>query len=187
MGNDLAAFAKENGVKYFMISYTDLFGGQRAKLVPAQAIADMQKDAPALPVSLPGWISRRHTRICWRCRTRLRHPAAMEARCRLGRRNCIMDDKEVDQAPRNTLKRLIAEAASDGMHVKTGVEAEFFLISPDGKTISDEYDTASKPCYDQQAVMRRYDVIAEICDHMLALRLGRLPERPRGCQRSSSR
>ena len=37
-------FAKENGVKYFMISYTDLFGGQRAKLVPAQAIADMQKD-----------------------------------------------------------------------------------------------------------------------------------------------
>ncbi|TIS82517.1 MAG: type III glutamate--ammonia ligase, partial [Mesorhizobium sp.] len=44
MGNDLAAFAKKNGVKYFMISYTDLFSGQRAKLVPAQAIADMQKD-----------------------------------------------------------------------------------------------------------------------------------------------
>ena len=42
MALDLAAFAKENGVKYFMISFTDLFGGQRAKLVPAQAIADMQ-------------------------------------------------------------------------------------------------------------------------------------------------
>jgi glutamine synthetase len=26
-----------------------------------------------------------------------------------------------------------------------------------------------KPCYDQQAVMRRYDVIAEVCDYMLAL------------------
>ena len=44
MTNDLAAFAAERGVKYFMISYTDLFGGQRAKLVPAQAIADMQRD-----------------------------------------------------------------------------------------------------------------------------------------------
>ena len=43
-GHDLAAFAKEHGIRYFMISYTDLFGGQRAKLVPAQAIADMQKD-----------------------------------------------------------------------------------------------------------------------------------------------
>ncbi len=39
---DLAAFAQEKGIKYFMISFTDLFGGQRAKLVPAQAIADMQ-------------------------------------------------------------------------------------------------------------------------------------------------
>jgi hypothetical protein len=38
---DLAEFARARGVKYFMISYTDLFGGQRAKLVPAQAIADM--------------------------------------------------------------------------------------------------------------------------------------------------
>ena len=86
--------------------------------------------------------------------------------------NCIMDDKTVAQAPRDTLKRLIADAAKEGMRVKTGVEAEFFLISPDGTAISDAADTASKPCYDQQAIMRRYDVIAEICDHMLALGWG---------------
>ena len=173
MGNDLAAFAKENGVKYFMISYTVLFGGQRAKLVPAQAIADMQKDGagfagfatwldltPAHPDMLAVPDPASVIQLPWK------PDVAWVAA------NCIMDDKEVDQAPRNTLKRLVAEAASDGMHVKTGVEAEFFLISPDGKTISDEYDTASKPCYDQQAVMRRYDVIAEICDHMLALGWG---------------
>ena len=58
------------------------------------------------------------------------------------------------------------------MHVKTGIEAEFFLLSPDGSQISDEYDTAAKPCYDQQAVMRRYDVIKEICDYMLELGWG---------------
>ena len=44
MTADLASYAKEKGIKYFMISFTDLFGGQRAKLVPAQAIADMQED-----------------------------------------------------------------------------------------------------------------------------------------------
>ncbi|MEM7722177.1 MAG: hypothetical protein AAF376_07355, partial [Pseudomonadota bacterium] len=44
MTKDLAKFAAKNDVKYFMISFTDLFGGQRAKLVPAQAIADMQED-----------------------------------------------------------------------------------------------------------------------------------------------
>ncbi|TKB30231.1 MAG: type III glutamate--ammonia ligase, partial [Mesorhizobium sp.] len=147
MGNDLAAFAKEKGVKYFMISYTDLFGGQRAKLVPAQAIADMQRDGagfagfatwldltPAHPDMLAVPDPDSVIQLPWKPEV-----AWVAA-------NCIMDDKSVEQAPRNTLKRLIAEAAGDGMHIKTGVEAEFFLISPDGKTISDEYDTASKPC-----------------------------------------
>ena len=45
MSKDLAAYAKKNGIKYFMISYTDLFGGQRAKLVPAQAISTMPSNA----------------------------------------------------------------------------------------------------------------------------------------------
>ncbi len=173
MGTNLAEFAKKNGVKYFMISYTDLFGGQRAKLVPAQAIADMQKDGagfagfatwldltPAHPDMLAVPDAESVIQLPWK------PEVAWVAS------DCIMDDKTVAQTPRATLRRLIAEAAGDGMYVKTGVEAEFFLISPDGKAISDEYDTASKPCYDQQAVMRRYDVIAEICDHMLALGWG---------------
>ena len=44
MAKDLAKWAKDKGVKYFMISYTDLFGSQRAKLVPTQAINDMAVD-----------------------------------------------------------------------------------------------------------------------------------------------
>ena len=80
-----------------------------------------------------------------------------------------MEEAAVEQAPRIVLKRLVAEAAKEGLRVKTGVEPEFFLVSPDGSVISDQYDTAEKPCYDQQAVMRRYDVIAEICDCMLEL------------------
>jgi len=55
------------------------------------------------------------------------------------------------------------------MHVKTGIEAEFFLLTPEGDQISDSFDTAAKPCYDQQAFMRRLDVIREISDHMLDL------------------
>ena len=33
MAQDLAQLAKERGIRYFMISYTDLFGGQRHFLV----------------------------------------------------------------------------------------------------------------------------------------------------------
>jgi glutamine synthetase type III len=167
---DLAGFAKERGIKYFMISYTDLFGAQRAKLVPAQAIADMQKEGagfagfatwldltPAHPdlFAIPDASS--VIQLPWKPEV-----AWVAA-------DCMMDDQPVAQAPRVVLKKLVAEAADMGLRVKTGVEAEFFLISADGDTISDQYDTAEKPCYDQQALMRRYDVIAEICDHMLAL------------------
>jgi glutamine synthetase len=80
-----------------------------------------------------------------------------------------MDGKPVAQAPRNVLKTQIAKAAELGLQMKTGVECEFFLISPDGGAASDAADTQIKPCYDQQALMRRYDVITEICDAMLAL------------------
>jgi glutamine synthetase len=58
------------------------------------------------------------------------------------------------------------------MHLKHGVECEFFLTTPDGSAISDAADIQEKPCYDQDALMRRYDVIAEICGHMLDLGWG---------------
>jgi glutamine synthetase len=40
----LSEAAKERGIKYFLISFTDLLGVQRAKLVPASAIGGMQKN-----------------------------------------------------------------------------------------------------------------------------------------------
>ncbi|ANL37030.1 MULTISPECIES: type III glutamate--ammonia ligase [Rhizobium] len=167
---DLSQYAAEKGIKYFMISYTDLFGGQRAKLVPAEAIADMQKDGagfagfatwldltPAHPDLFAVPDASSVIQLPWK-----KDVAWVAA-------DCVMDDQPVEQAPRVLLKRLIAEAAKEGLRVKTGVEPEFFLISADGSVISDQFDTAEKPCYDQQAVMRRYDVIAEICDYMLEL------------------
>jgi len=56
--------------------------------------------------------------------------------------------------------------------MKSGVECEYFLISPDGNSIADPRDTQSKPCYDQSALMRRYDLIKEICDCMIEMGWG---------------
>ena len=56
--------------------------------------------------------------------------------------------------------------------MKSGVECEYFLISPDGSSIADPRDTQSKPCYDQSALMRRYDLIKEICDCMIDMGWG---------------
>jgi glutamate---methylamine ligase len=166
----LADIASEKGIRYFLISFVDLAGVQRAKLVPASAIAGMQRDGagfagfaayfdmqpsdpdvlamadPASFIQLPwkpevGWV-------------------ASDLRMR---------GELVEQAPRNVLKRVMARAADSGFMMKSGVECEFFLVTPDGQAVSDPGDVAAKPCYDASALMRRYDVIAELCDAMQTL------------------
>ena len=47
MTQDLAKIAADDGIRYFLISFVDLFGVLRAKLVPAVAIAAMQRDGAA--------------------------------------------------------------------------------------------------------------------------------------------
>lgn len=173
MTKDLAAFAKETGVKYFMISFTDLFGAQRAKLVPAQAIAGMQEEGAGF-AGFAAWLDMTPAHpdlfAVPDASTVIQLPWRKDVAWVAG--DCVMEDKPVEQAPRNTLKRMVDLAARQGLRVKTGIEAEYFLILPDGSEISDPFDTAEKPCYDQQAVMRRYDVISEICDYMLELGWG---------------
>ena len=44
MPKDLSKIAKQKRIKYFLISFVDLFGVLRSKLVPARAIKDMQRD-----------------------------------------------------------------------------------------------------------------------------------------------
>ena len=41
MVKPLSEIAQEKGIRYFLISFTDLFGVQRAKLVPTGAIDSM--------------------------------------------------------------------------------------------------------------------------------------------------
>ena len=41
---DLAKVAEDKGIRYFLISFVDLFGVLRSKLVPARAIGQMQNE-----------------------------------------------------------------------------------------------------------------------------------------------
>ena len=173
MGKSLAEIAKKQKIQYFQISFTDLFGVMRAKLVPAAAIAEMERDGAGF-AGFAAWLDMTPAdsdmfaipdpesliQLPWK-------PEVAWVAADLW-----MDGTEVAQAPRNTLRRLVAEAADKGMRMRHGVECEFHLIDADGGQISDARDTQSKPCYDIQALMRRYDVIREICDHMLALGWG---------------
>ena len=173
MSKNLAIIAKSKKIKYFLISFVDLFGVLRSKLVPSQAIGEMQKngagfagfatwldmtpadtDMFAIPdpdslIQLPwnkeiGWLAS----------------------------DLVMDGKPVKASPRVILKDQISKLSKMNLLMKSGVECEYFLITPDGASIADSRDIQSKPCYDQSALMRRYDLIKEICDSMIELGWG---------------
>jgi len=170
MPKNLSKIAKAKKIKYFLISFVDLFGVLRSKLVPAQAIGEMQKDGagfagfatwldmtpadsdmfgvpdPNSLIQLPwnkeiGWLAS----------------------------DLYMDGKPVKASPRIMLKEQIKRMSQKKLQVKSGVECEYFLISEDGHSLADKRDIQSKPCYDQSALMRRYDLIKEICDCMLEM------------------
>ncbi|MEH2068664.1 MAG: type III glutamate--ammonia ligase [Nostoc sp.] len=174
MTNSLSEIARQKNIRYFLISFTDLFGVQRAKLVPAASIDSMAANGagfagfaawldmtPADPdiLAIPDPISLFQlpweTEVAWM-------PADLYT----------MNGQPIEQTPRLVLKRVLKQALELGYNVCTGVECEFFLLSPDGNSISDLRDRQSKPCYDQQALMRRYEVIREICDAMLTFGWG---------------
>ncbi len=167
---DLADVAQKKGIKYFLISYTDLFGSQRAKLVPAAAIGGMQK-AGAGFAGFATWLDMTPADPDLFAKPDPESLIQLPWKPEVGwlAADLWMNDAPVEASPRNALKAQIARAAEQGLQMKTGVECEFFLISPDGSGIADSADTQAKPCYDQQALMRRYEVITEICDCMLAL------------------
>ena len=170
MAKNLSKIAKQKKIKYFLISFVDLFGVLRSKLVPTRAIAGMQKngagfagfatwldmtpadtDMFAIPdpdslIQLPwnkevGWLAS----------------------------DLWMGGKPVKASPRVMLKNQIKQLGKKNLKMKSGVECEYFLISQDGSAIADTKDIQSKPCYDQSALMRRYDLIKEICDCMIEM------------------
>ncbi|MEO0434174.1 MAG: type III glutamate--ammonia ligase [Cyanobacteria bacterium J06656_5] len=167
--------AKELGIKFFLVSYTDLLGGTRAKLVPATQIASVEQDgaffcsfasnlglgpdAPeiaAVPdpeslIQLPweptvGWVAS----------------------------DVYFEGKPFAAAPRMILNRVLAQCAELGYTYKAGVEAEFFLLKKTeaGYAIADELDTAERPCYDQINLMRQFDLISTLVDYMEQLGWG---------------
>jgi glutamine synthetase len=120
----LSEIAHKRGIHYFLISFTDLFGVQRSKLVPAQSIDTMAAngagfagfaawldmtpaDPDVLAIPDPGSLFQLPWQpdVAWM-------PADLYS----------VDGTPIAQTPRLVLKRVLAQAEELGYQVCTGVE-----------------------------------------------------------------
>ncbi|MDC3022663.1 type III glutamate--ammonia ligase [Candidatus Pelagibacter sp.] len=173
MPKNLFKIAKEKKIKYFLISFVDLFGVLRSKLVPAHAIKEMQETGAGF-AGFAAWLDMTPADSDMfgipDPDSLIQLPWNKEVGWLAS--DLWMNGKPVNASPRIMLKKQIKKLSKQGLTMKSGVECEYFLISPDGNSIADPRDTQSKPCYDQSALMRRYDLIKEICDCMIDMGWG---------------
>ncbi len=164
---DLASIAREKGIAFFLISFTDILGVQRAKLVPARAIAEMAVEGAGF-AGFAAWLDMSPADADILAIPDADSLIQLPWKPEVGwlAADIHYEGAPFPKAPRVVLKDVLARGAAQDMHLKHGVECEFFLIARDGTEISDPADIQEKPCYDQDALMRRYDVIAEICTYM---------------------
>jgi glutamate---methylamine ligase len=165
----LAELATALKLNFFLVSYTDVLGGTRAKLVPAAKIASVASDgaffAPfasnlglgpdahdiaAIPDSNSLIVLPWQPNVGWLAS------------------DVYLDGQPFAAAPRVIFKRVLEQCEQLGYSYKTGVEAEFFLLKKDGQgyRIADELDTAVRPCYDQLNLMRQFDFISTVVRYM---------------------
>jgi glutamine synthetase len=170
MPKNLSQIARSKKIKYFLISFVDLFGVLRSKLVPAQAIGTMQKDGAGF-AGFATWLDMTPADSDMfgvpDPNSLIQLPWNKEVGWLAS--DLYMDGKPVKASPRVMLKEQIKKMSQKKLQVKSGVECEYFLISEDGSSIADKRDIQSKPCYDQSALMRRYNLIKEICDCMITM------------------
>jgi glutamine synthetase len=172
--SDLGPVAKEKGIEFFLVSFVDIFGVLRSKMVPAAAISTIQKDGAGF-APFAAWLDYGPDAADMLAladpTTLIQVPFQKNLGFVIG--DCYIEGQKVQDSPRWVLKDQIDKAAKVGYEFKTGVEAEFFLLSKadpnqriskiaDHIAISDPSDVQEKPCYDAQALMRRMEILQEI-------------------------
>ena len=121
MAVDLNTIAKENDIKYFLISFVDLFGVLRAKLVPASAISGMQKGGAGF-AGFAAWLDMTPAHPDMFAipdpSSLIQLPWKRDVGWLAG--DLWMEGKPVGASPRIALKRQIEKATNKGLHKEDG-------------------------------------------------------------------
>lgn len=174
----LAARAHADGIRFLLALFVDLTGKPCAKLVPIEALDQLETEGAGFAGYAAGAIGQQP-----------RDPDLMAIpdpdsympvpfiRPGLAIVHCDphVEGEPWPYAPRVLLKAQLARAAERGLTLKVGAEVEYFLVErdPDGALRpADSKDTAARPCYDARGLTRMYDHLTAVSAAINALGWG---------------
>ena len=166
----LKELTADSQVKFLLVTFTDLFGFMRSKLVPASAVEHLTRNGAAFAgfaTHFDRSPSEGDLVLHPDPATFIVLPWQKEVAWITG--DLFAAGAPFEQSPRSRLKHALERAQKRGLEVKTGVEAEFFLLSNGDHRPRDERDRHGKPCYDLFSLMYSYPILRDVCEALDAL------------------
>lgn len=173
----LSEQARDTDTTFILAVFTTLSGKPCAKLVPVQAVKQLEQDGVGFAGYAAGMIGQQP-----RDPDLVAIPDASTftpipfVRPGLAMVHCTphVEGKPWPFAPRVILQTALARAAERGYTVNVGAEIEYFLVDkgPGGLAPADTADVSTQPCYDARDVTRMYDHLAEVSQAMNSLGWG---------------
>lgn len=162
----LAERTAADGVRFILATFVDMNGKPCAKLVPIEALGELEAGALGFAGFAAGAIGQRpqDPDICV-----IPDPASYASldfiKPGLAMVQCdpYVNGEPWPYAPRVILANVLASLAAKGLTAMVGAEIEYFLLArdPDGSIHpADTRDESGQPCYDARGVTRMYEHLA---------------------------
>lgn len=162
-------FMKDNGVKYVLAQFVDIHGSAKAKAVPAEHLDMVLTDGagfagfavwglgmgPHGPDFMAVGDASTLTSVPWM-------PGYARIVC-----DGHVKGKPYPYCSRVTLKNALAELATQGLTMYTGIEPEFMLLGRSESGALAPYDASDdleKPCYDYKGLARSSEFLGKLVD-----------------------
>jgi glutamine synthetase len=174
----LAELVKRDSVEFILALFVDLAGKPCAKLVPAQAVEQLESEGVGFAGYAVGAIGQQPSDPDIMA---MPDPASYTplpfVRPGLALVHCDpwCEGRPWPYAPRVILKRALEAAAERGLSLCVGAEVEYFLLKRDENgvlSVADSRDVAAQPCYDARGVTRMYDHLTSVSKAMNELGWG---------------
>lgn len=169
---------QEMDIRFFLMSFVDLHGASRAKLVPAECWKDVAQGAAGFAgfaVDGVGQGPHDPDLSCVPQADSSVFPLAWKPGLAWVAGNLQMDGQDWTYCPRAILGRAMRDASGAGFKFMLGIEPEFFLVDkkPDGTlAVADSSDDLSKPCYGQLALLRNAEFLTTVITYLNDLGFG---------------
>jgi glutamine synthetase len=168
---DVADRLSASGVKYAAISFVDMHGKPKAKMVPlghfVQAALGSELFTGAALDGVPQDVNDDEVAPHPDLDNPIIMPFNREVAWFPG--DLWIGDTPFDACSRQILKRVTADAAASGFTFNLGIETEFFLLTEDRTGLPAPLspdDNLDKPCYDLRGLLHNYAVVDDIVDAM---------------------